>query len=114
MTDTTTAFFRRLETRGHEPVLKRATGTLRFDLTDGGKQTARWVIAIEKGNVVVSHKNTKADCVVRAERTLFDRIASGKENAMAAVLRGALNIEGDPALLVWFQRLLPSPPRSAR
>ena len=50
-----------------------------------------------------------ADCVLRADRKLFARMASGKVNAMAAVLRGAVTIEGDPRLLVLFQRLLPGP-----
>jgi putative sterol carrier protein len=105
--DPTTAFFQDLGARGHEPVLKKATGTLRFDLTDGGNRTARWLVAIEKGNVAVSHRNAKADCVVRADRALFDGIASGETNALAAVLRGAIDAEGDLRLLVFFQRLFP-------
>jgi putative sterol carrier protein len=110
MTDATTEFFEQLGARGHEPMLEKAKGTLRFDLTDG-KRKARWLVEIEKGEVAVSHKNTKADCVVRADKTLFDGIASGRENAMAAVLRGEIGIEGEREFLVWFQRLFPSPPR---
>jgi hypothetical protein len=30
------------------------------------------------------------------------------------MLRGAIIVEGDPMLLVRFQRLLPSPPRTRR
>ena len=99
MADATTKFFEGLEARGHEPQLERVTGTLRFDLTNG-KRSARWLVAIERGDVEVSHKNLKADCVVRAEKALFDRIASGELNAFAAALRG---------LMVLFQRLFPSP-----
>lgn len=110
MTDATTEFFEQLGARGHEPMLEKAKGTLRFDLTDG-KRKARWLVAIEKGDVAVSHENAKADCVVRADKTLFDGIASGRENAMAAVLRGEIGIEGEREFLVWFQRLFPSPPR---
>jgi hypothetical protein len=40
MTDATTEFFRSLATRGHEPRLKKATGTIRFDLSNG-KRLAR-------------------------------------------------------------------------
>ena len=36
MTDATTEFFQELAERGHEPALEKATGTLRFDLSDGG------------------------------------------------------------------------------
>ena len=89
MTNATTGFFEGLEARGHEPRLGKVTASLRFDLTNG-KQTNRWHVAIDKGEIVVSHKNAKADCVVRADSSVFDGIASGEVNAVAAVLRGAI------------------------
>lgn len=109
--DRTTEFFQELGTRGHEPGLKKVTGTLRFDLVNG-KRTARWLVTIRKGEIDVSHKNAKADCVVRADKTLFDGMAAGEVNAFAAALRGLIDIEGSPELLVLFQRLFPGPPRS--
>jgi putative sterol carrier protein len=111
MADATTEFFDELAARGHEPVLAKATGTLRFDLRNGGARPERWLITITKGDVAVSHKNAKADCVVRADRALFDCIASGEANAMAAFLRGAVEIDGDRGLLLAFQRAFPGPPR---
>ena len=51
-----------------------------------------------------------ADCVVRGDKALFDGIAGGEVNAMAALLRGALTFQGDPELLVRLQRVFPSPP----
>jgi hypothetical protein len=36
MTDTTTEFSQELAAREHEPALANVTGTLRFDLGDGG------------------------------------------------------------------------------
>jgi len=111
MTDATTEFFEELAARGHEPALAKATGTLRFDLRDGGPRAERWLITISKGDVAVSHRNAKADCVVRADRTVFDRIASGETNALAAFLRGAMEVEGDRGLLLAFQRAFPGPPR---
>jgi putative sterol carrier protein len=112
VTDATEEFFADLASRGHELALEKTTGTIRFDLT-GGERTTRWLVAIEKGDVNVSHRNVKADCVVRVDRTLFDGIASGEANALAAVLRGAMDIEGDRGLLLAFQRLFPGPPRRA-
>ncbi|MGH3082219.1 MAG: SCP2 sterol-binding domain-containing protein [Gaiellaceae bacterium] len=109
--DPTTEFFQALEARGREPGLEQVTGTLRFDLRNG-KRTARWLVAIQKGEIDVSHKNAKADCVVRADRTLFDGIATGEVNAFVAALRGLIDIEGNRELLVLFQRLFPGPPRS--
>jgi putative sterol carrier protein len=112
MPDATTEFFTRLADRGHEPLLEKANGSLRFDLVDNGRR-ARWLVEIDRGDLAVSHRNAKADCVIRAEKALFDRIAAGKENAVAAVLRGALGIEGNRQLLVLFQRLFPAAPKSA-
>ena len=113
MPDATTEFFDRLAANGHEPALKRVTGTLRFDIRDGG-QTVRWLVGIRKGDVAVSHKNAKADCVVRTERVIFDGLASGEVNALAAILRGEIELEGDRGLLLPFQRLFPGPAPSRR
>ena len=112
MTDATTKFFSDLEERRHEPLLEKVRGTLRFDLKSG-KRTTRWLIEIEKGDVSISHRNGKADCVVRAKKSLFDGIAGGQQNAMAAVLRGEVGIEGDRTLLVRFQKLFPGPARKS-
>ena len=111
MTDSTSEFFDELDRRSHEPLLEKASGTLRFDLADG-KRTDRWLVTVKKGDVAVSHRNVRADCVVRADRALFDGVAGGEVNAMAALLRGAMGFEGDVGLLVLFQRLFPGPPRS--
>jgi putative sterol carrier protein len=111
MTNAATEFFSELGRRGHEPMLQRITATMRFDLVQG-QRTDHYFVAIRKGDVIVSDENAEADCVVRADRTLFDGIASGKENAMAAALRGALTFQGDAQLLVSFQRLFPGPPGS--
>jgi putative sterol carrier protein len=108
-TDATTEFFQELAARGHEPALAKATGTLRFDLRHGDARPVRWLITITKGDVALSHRNAKADCVVRADRALFDGIANGEANAMAAFLRGAIDVEGDRGLLLAFQRVFPGP-----
>jgi len=106
MADPTTEFFEELGRRGHEPLLEKATGNVRFDLSDG-KKTDRWLVAVTRGDLAVSRRHVRADCVVSADRALFDGVASGKTNAMAALLRGAMAVEGDVRLLVAFQRLFP-------
>lgn len=110
-TDPTTQFFEALAARGHDPALAKVTGRIRIDLTDGDSRPVRWLITITKGDVALSHRNAKADCVVRSDRALFDRIASGEANAMTAFLRGAVEVDGDRGLLLAFQRVLPGPPR---
>lgn len=109
--DPTRAFFDDLAARGHEALLQNASGTLRFDLVDG-RRVEYWYITIDKGDVTVSHEKGAADTVLRTDGSLFDQIASGRTNAMAAMLRGELVPEGNLSLLMVFQRLLPGPPRS--
>ena len=113
MTDPTAAFFDALARRGHQPLLDKATGTTRFDVVDGRK-TERWLVTVDGGTIAVSRRNVAADCVIRGDKALFDRIASGKSNAVAAVLRGDVDVEGDWRLLVRMQRLFPSSPASVR
>ncbi len=108
MTDATAGFFQELGRRGHEPLLAKATGTVRFDLVDGAR-TVRWLVTLDRGDVSVSRKRVAADCVVRTDRTLFEAMVSGDVNGMAAYLRGELTAEGDPELLVLIQRVLPGP-----
>jgi putative sterol carrier protein len=113
MTDATAEFFDALVERGHEPLLEKATVTVRFDLKDA-KKTDRWLVSVVNGDLAVSRRNLRADCVVSADKALFDDIVSGKTNALAAMLRGAMSIEGDTQALVLFQRLFPGPSRSRR
>ena len=110
MVDATTTFFEDLGRRGHEPRLSKATGRIRFELRDGNR-TQRWLVDIKKGDVAVSRNNGDADCIVRADRTTFDQVVTGEANAMAMILRGLLMAEGQPELVVLFQRLFPGPPR---
>jgi len=93
---------------GHVPLLKQASGTMLFELL-GGQRIERWRVIVERGQVSVARGNGPADCVLRADRKLFARMAAGRVNAFAAVLRGEVTVEGDPRLLVLFQRLLPGP-----
>jgi putative sterol carrier protein len=111
--DPTARFFEELAARAHEPKLRKASGSTRFDIVDG-KRTRRWLVTVDGGDIAVTTGTASADCVVRAEKALFDRIVRGRENAVAAVLRGDLVIEGDWRLLVRMQRLFPGPTKVVR
>jgi hypothetical protein len=108
MTDGVATFFQDLSRRGSEPLLAKTTGTARFDLVDGPR-TDRWLVAVEQGRLGVWHKGGSADCVIRADRTLFEQLCRGEANAIAEVLRGALEVTGDVELLFAIQRLFPGP-----
>jgi putative sterol carrier protein len=113
MAEATAEFFERLEREGHEPVLEKATGRIRIDLVNGNT-TESWLVAVDRGDVSVSHENGETDCALRTSEKLFEEMVRGQENAMAAFLRGAIEIEGDPEFLVLFQRLFPGPPHARR
>jgi predicted lipid carrier protein YhbT len=108
--DPTAGFFEALGRRGRQPLLDKVSGTIRVDLVDQ-ERTVRWFVSVTNGDVAVSHRNAGADCVVRADKQLFDAIVRGEVNAIAALLRGALALEGSVELLVLFQRLFPGPAR---
>jgi predicted lipid carrier protein YhbT len=111
MSDATEQFFQELGQRGYEPLVAKFSGRVRFDVVDG-RRTDRWLVAIDKGDVAVSREGGDGDCAIRADKALFDRLANGEENAMAAVLRGALVCTGDVELLLAIQRVFPGPPRA--
>jgi putative sterol carrier protein len=105
----TVELFGELAERGHDPLLEHVKGTMRFELVDG-KRVDRWFLTVDNGDLDVSRRNRSADCTFRADKVLFEGIAGGQVNATAAVLRGAVAVDGDWKLLVMFQRLLPGPP----
>ena len=105
MPDTTSEFFDGLARRGHDQSLEKASGTLRFDLSDKG-ETGRWKVTIAKGDLSVSRENGEVDCVIRADKQVFESIVAGETNPVAAMLRGTIGVQGDPALAVLFRRLV--------
>jgi hypothetical protein len=107
MPDASTEFFTALSEHAQQPVLGNMSGSVRFDLHARGK-TAHWFVDVRRGAVTVSQEDRPADCVIHADRAQFDEVASGRLNAMAAALRGMFSIEGNPGLLVRFQRLFPA------
>ena len=109
--DTVEQFFAEVKGREHEPFLRRISGTVRYDLTNGPANGAtangadQWTVTIAKGDLSVAHRNAKADTVVRTDRKLFERFVTGRANAMASMLRGLVFVEGDPELAVLSARL---------
>ena len=109
--DVTDRFFDDLAQRGHEPLLRKARGTIKFEIVDGNRVDRR-IVAIDRGAITVSRRNSACDGVIRADKAVFESIASGRSNPIAAVLRNELAVQGDWRLLVLVQRLFPGPPKS--
>jgi putative sterol carrier protein len=112
MTNPTDEFFDHLSHRGHEPLVARINGAMRFDIVHRG-ETDSYRLTIDRGHLAVTRDSGPADCVIRMDRRVMDTIVTGEANPLAALLRGALSAEGNPEMMVIFQRLLP-PPANAR
>ena len=53
-----------------------------------------WYLTMKKGSLKVAQDGGEPDCVVSGDRATFEAILSGRANAMAALLRGALHCAG--------------------
>ena len=95
-------FFDWLANRGHVALLNHVTGTVQFDVGDGD----HWWVTIRRGDVAVSRTPTKADCVLACDTETFIGIISGKQNLVAAAIRGAVKVGGDIALGLSIQRVV--------
>jgi len=93
-----------------QPLLANTSGTLLFEIRDDN-ETVFALVTVDKGRVGVEEVPAPrdADATIRADRALVDAIAAGRANAMAAVLRGEMGVEGDSELLMDFQRIFPGP-----
>jgi hypothetical protein len=112
MSDATAEFLAALGRAGIEPRLGRAEGTVRIELERAGR-TERWFLDARRGQVNVSRRRIPYDCTVRTSRKLFDGMVRGEVNALTALLRGEIEVEGNPEMLVLVQRLFPGPPPAA-
>jgi hypothetical protein len=108
MASRTEEFFAALGRRRREPLLAKASGTIRFDIAQG-PATEHWFVSVSQGDVTVTRDTVEADSVVRTDRESFDRFAGGQANLLAAMLRGELAVDGDLSLAILVQRLLPGP-----
>lgn len=106
--DMIATFFDELGARGHEEAWADVSGTVGIELVDADT-TERWFLNIDNGDVAVSHDEREADCSIRLDRALFERVVQGEANAMAAVLRGAVIPSGNLDLLLALQRGFPGP-----
>ena len=109
MSDATEEFFGELDRRGRERLLKKTTGTIRFDLEhDHGID--HWLVAITNGDVQVSREERDADTVIHTDNAFFDRMVRGEAKPLSAWLRNDITSEGEFRFIVLLERLFPEPP----
>jgi predicted lipid carrier protein YhbT len=106
--DPTARLFERISRLGRVDALAEVEGRLRFDIYEGDRVEHQAII-VHRGQISVVHDVDDPDCVVDADKALFDRMAAGHSNAMTALLRGDMMVTGDVRLLVLLERLLPGP-----
>ncbi|MEH1164213.1 SCP2 sterol-binding domain-containing protein [Micromonospora sp. CPCC 205539] len=83
-------------------------GTMRLDAREDG-WTEHWYLTIADQHVRVDRSADDAELVVRAERTVFDRLASGQTHLAEALLRNELTVQGNMRLLMLLRRIFPGP-----
>ncbi|WP_405098330.1 SCP2 sterol-binding domain-containing protein [Micromonospora sp. NBC_01412] len=109
MSEETRKFFDALERHGHERLLKKTNGTIRFDL-EHDHEIDHWFVEIREGAVRVSQQSSDADTVIRSDNALFDRMARGEVKPLPAWLRNEITTEGELRFLVLLERLFAPPP----
>ena len=65
--------------RGHQPLLAKVRGTVRFDLVGGDGAADNWLVAVDHGDLTISQDKAAADCTIRADKALFERLIQGRE-----------------------------------
>lgn len=108
-TDDVMEFFQELGGRDREPLLTKVRGWVRFELVEPDR-VDRWLVAVDRGAIAVSHSDGPAECTARLDRALFGRLWRGEGNMIAAVMRGAVVCFGDIELLFAIARLFPGYP----
>ena len=87
----------------HPAIPTTISGSLRFDL---GNDNESWRVTFDKGLVSTARSNAPADCIARTDKATLEAIIQGRTNAMAALLRGSIQVEGYVLLLALFRGLL--------
>ena len=104
MADQAATFFKELGQKRHMRLLEGTSGTILLELAEG-KKVDKWYVDIKRGDVTVSRKGGDADCVIKTDKDTFHAIIAGQTNAVAAVLRGVVELQGKVSLLVGLQSL---------
>ncbi|WP_262286101.1 SCP2 sterol-binding domain-containing protein [Micromonospora sp. MA102] len=108
MSDPIEAFFAQLARQAPERVLRRTTGTIRFEL-EGSDGVDAWHVTIHHGRLTVDHRARHADTVIRTRRDVFVRMARGEVKPLTAWLRNEIVADGHFRFVVLLERLFPAP-----
>ncbi|MEU6074594.1 SCP2 sterol-binding domain-containing protein [Micromonospora sp. NPDC047074] len=109
MTEATERFFESLPARAPEVLRSPVSGTMQIDLSHGS-HTVHWLVKLRPGAIEVSHDRRPADAIWYSSEELFERLVTGRAQAISAVFRNESSFSGDVVLLLAFRRFFPDPP----
>jgi putative sterol carrier protein len=99
---TARAFFERLDGRVDPEKLAGIDQSFRFEIADEGS----WHVLLRDGTVTVTEGGTdSADATVRTSGKVFERIVSGKQNAVMAYMTGKVKVDGDLGAVTKLQKV---------
>ncbi|MEV4464240.1 SCP2 sterol-binding domain-containing protein [Micromonospora echinofusca] len=109
MTEATERFFESLPVRAPEVLVSPVSGTLQIDLAQGTR-TVHWLAHLRPGAIEVSRNRGPADAIWYTSEELFDRLVTGRAQAISSVLRNESSFSGDVVLFLLFRKFFPDPP----
>ncbi|WP_328342550.1 SCP2 sterol-binding domain-containing protein [Micromonospora sp. NBC_00421] len=109
MSQATEEFFAALPARAPAVLRGPVVGTLQIDLS-AGNRTEHWLVRISPGKAVVEQAQGAADAVWSSSADLFDRLVTGRAQAISAVLRNESTFSGNVMLFLVFRHFFPDPP----
>lgn len=109
MSDPIGAFFDRLARRPPERLLRKTSGSIRFELA-GDHGVDLWHVTIGDGRVSVCREERDADAVICTDHAFFARMVRGEAKPLSAWLRNDITAEGQFRFIVLLERLFAAPP----
>lgn len=109
MGEATERFFASLPARAPDVIVGPIDGTLQINLT-AEDRTEHWHLVLQERHVEVRRAQLPADAVWESSLELFDRLATGRAQALAAMLRNDTTLRGDLLLFLTFRAFFPTPP----
>ncbi|MGN9810637.1 SCP2 sterol-binding domain-containing protein [Micromonospora sp. BQ11] len=109
MSEAIERFFESLPARAPGVLRAPVAGTLQIDLSRGN-ETIHWLVRMGPGRIEVSQARGPADAIWYNSEDLFERLVTGRAQAIAAVLRNESTYSGNVSLFFALRRFFPDPP----
>ncbi|MBQ1072268.1 SCP2 sterol-binding domain-containing protein [Micromonospora sp. C31] len=110
MTEATERFFASLPARAPAVLRSPVSGTLQIDLSRDSSRTVHWLVRLRPGAIEVSRNRGPADAIWYTSEEMFDRLVTGRAQAISSVLRNESSFSGDVVLFLLFRKFFPDPP----